>query len=155
MGEAVLYTDGSSKNKTGFGGWGWHCSYDGERNQSYGGDKETTNNRMEMTAVIEGLLFLKDLPNPPDKIIVVSDSQYVIKGITEWIVGWELRGWVNSQGKPVLNRDLWEELDALQKPLNIEWHWVKGHAGNQMNEYADELAGKGRKEAEEKWMPKE
>jgi len=139
--EVVMYTDGACKGNPGPGGWGvWLRS--GEHSKELcGGERLTTNNRMELTAVIEGLQALKR----PCVVHLYLDSQYVRKGITEWIRGWKSKGWTNAAKEPVKNADLWRRLDDLvhNGPHRIEWHWVKGHAGDPGNERADALANKG------------
>lgn len=134
-----IYADGACKGNPGPGGWGAWLSYDGREKELYGGDPSTTNNRMELTAVIRALEALKR----PCKAKVYTDSVYVQKGITEWIHGWKLRNWRTSDKKPVKNDDLWRELDHLAQQHQIEWHWVKGHAGHAGNERADQLANRG------------
>jgi ribonuclease HI len=134
-----IYADGACKGNPGPGGWGAWLSYDGREKELFGGDPSTTNNRMELTAVIRALEALKR----PCKAKVYTDSIYVQKGITEWIHGWKLRNWRTSDKKPVKNDDLWRELDQLAQQHQIEWHWVKGHAGHAGNERADQLANRG------------
>lgn len=138
-----LYTDGACSGNPGPGGWGCILRYKGTEKELCGGEPGTTNNRMEMMAVIQGLSALKRACT----IEVYTDSQYVQKGITEWIWGWKKRDWKTADNKPVKNADLWQQLDALAKKHKISWHWVKGHAGHAENERADELARKGLKEA--------
>lgn len=106
----------------------------------YGGDPETTNNRMELTAVIKALECLKGNKWPVE---ITTDSKYVLQGITEWIAGWKRKGWKTASKKPVLNVELWQELDALVSQFQINWHWVKGHSGHPENELADQLANRG------------
>ena len=134
-----IYADGACKGNPGPGGWGAWLAYDGHEKELYGGEPLTTNNRMELTAVIRALEALKR----PFKVRVHTDSVYVQKGISEWIHGWKVRGWRTSDKKPVKNDDLWRELDHLAQQHQIEWIWVKGHAGNVGNERADALANKG------------
>ncbi|WP_343637835.1 ribonuclease HI [Roseateles sp.] len=135
----VIYTDGACKGNPGPGGWGaWLKSGDHEK-ELFGGERNTTNNRMELTAVIEALSSLKRSCN----IVIYTDSEYVRKGMTEWISGWQRRGWKTADGKPVKNAELWQRLDALRKLHTVEWRWVKGHAGDPGNERADALANKG------------
>jgi len=134
-----IYADGACKGNPGPGGWGAWLAYDGHEKELCGGEPLTTNNRMELTAVIRALEALKR----PFKVRVHTDSVYVQKGISEWIHGWKVRGWRTSDKKPVKNDDLWRELDALVQQHQIEWIWVKGHAGNVGNERADALANKG------------
>lgn len=136
-----MYTDGACKGNPGPGGWGvWLKSGDHER-ELFGGELNTTNNRMELKAVIEGLTALKK----PCNVALYLDSQYVRKGITEWIKGWKAKGWKTASKQPVKNAELWKELDALVEDSGhtIEWRWVKGHSGDVGNERADMLANKG------------
>lgn len=141
MTEVVIYTDGACKGNPGPGGWGaWPKSGPTEK-ELFGGELNTTNNRMELTAVIEGLGALKR----PCKVLLYLDSQYVRMGITEWIRGWKAKGWVTSTKQPVKNVELWQRLDKLvsEGGHQIEWRWVKGHSGDPGNERADMLANKG------------
>ena len=134
-----IYTDGACKGNPGRGGWGVLMVYKETEKEFFGGDKETTNNRMEMTAAIKGLAQL----NRSCEVVLTTDSQYLRKGITEWIVNWKKRGWKTASKQPVKNIDLWKQLDQLVKDHNVTWHWVKGHSGHPENEKADELANKG------------
>jgi ribonuclease HI len=134
-----IYTDGACSGNPGPGGWGAILRYNGTEKELFGGEAATTNNRMEMMAVIEALRALKR----PLAVRVHTDSQYVQKGISEWIHGWKKRGWKTADRKPVKNEDLWRTLDALAAQHRIEWHWVRGHAGHVENERADELARRG------------
>jgi ribonuclease HI len=139
--DVVMYTDGACKGNPGPGGWGvWLRSGDHEK-ELFGGELNTTNNRMELKAVIEGLSALKK----PCTVALYLDSQYVRKGITEWIKGWKAKGWKTASKQPVKNAELWKELDALVEDSGhtIEWRWVKGHSGDVGNERADMLANKG------------
>jgi ribonuclease HI len=138
-----IYTDGACKGNPGPGGWGALLSWDGHERELWGGEAATTNNRMELTAVIEALRALKR----PCKVRLHTDSQYVQKGITEWLPNWKRRGWRTSGNKPVKNMDLWRELSALAEQHDIEWIWVRGHAGHDGNERADALANRGYAEA--------
>jgi ribonuclease HI len=138
-----LYTDGACSGNPGPGGWGCILRYKGTEKELCGGEPATTNNRMEMMAVIQGLSALKRACI----VAVYTDSQYVQKGITEWIWGWKKRNWKTADNKPVKNADLWQQLDALAKTHKISWHWVKGHAGHVENERADALARQGLNEA--------
>jgi len=134
-----IYADGACKGNPGPGGWGAWLSFDGKEKEMFGGELLTTNNRMELTAVIRALEALKRECD----VRVYTDSVYVQKGITEWIHGWKLRGWRTSDKKPVKNDDLWKQLDGLAQQHTIKWIWVKGHAGDVGNERADGLANQG------------
>ncbi len=136
-----MYTDGACKGNPGPGGWGVWLRSPGHEKELYGGEPLTTNNRMELTAVIEGLSALKR----PCEVALYLDSQYVRQGITSWITGWKAKGWRTSTGQPVKNVDLWQRLDALVAGSGhrIAWHWVRGHAGHEGNERADALANRG------------
>ncbi|MDR3126079.1 MAG: ribonuclease HI [Rickettsiales bacterium] len=137
---ATIYTDGACSGNPGPGGWGAIIiPPGGEKTELCGGDRLTTNNRMELTAVIEGL---SRVPEGSDAR-VVTDSTYVRDGITGWIERWKKNGWRTTDKKPVKNQDLWTRLDLLASARRVEWKWVKGHAGNPMNELADELARRG------------
>ncbi|MCF8207093.1 MAG: ribonuclease HI [Methylotenera sp.] len=137
--QVTIYTDGACKGNPGPGGWGAWLSSGGHDKELFGGERETTNNRMELTAPIEALASLKRSCD----VVIYLDSEYVRKGITEWIINWQRRGWKTADGKPVKNADLWQRLDALRKLHRVEWRWVKGHAGDPGNERADMLANKG------------
>lgn len=141
MNHVVIYTDGACKGNPGPGGWGVWLRSGGAEKELCGGEAETTNNRMELTAVIEALAALKR----PCRVSLHLDSEYVRKGITEWITGWKAKGWRTAARQPVKNVDLWQRLDALVASggHQIEWHWVKGHAGDPGNERADALANRG------------
>lgn len=134
-----IYTDGACKGNPGPGGWGALLRYGHHERELFGGEASTTNNRMELTAVIRALEALRE----PCRVRLHTDSQYVQKGITEWLPNWKRRGWRTADGKPVKNADLWRELDALAGKHDIEWIWVRGHAGHDDNERADALANKG------------
>ena len=137
MADAVeLYTDGACRGNPGPGGWGALLRFGGVERELSGADPATTNNRMELTAVIRGLEALKR----PCRVAVTTDSEYVRKGITEWIERWRRNGWRTADRKPVKNEDLWRRLDELNALHTVEWHWVKGHAGHAENERADRLA---------------
>ena len=131
----TIYTDGACIGNPGPGGWGAVISGDGPKRSLHGRDPDTTNNRMELQAAIEGLRAAGD----EKEIILVTDSEYLRKGITEWIHGWKRRGWRTAAKKPVLNQDLWRELDQLNTPT-IQWQYTKGHAGDPDNERCDEIA---------------
>jgi len=131
-----IFSDGACSGNPGPGGWGTLLCWDGHCKELSGFEPETTNNRMELTAAIEGLAALKR----PCRVRLTTDSEYVKKGITEWIDGWVRRGWKNSQKKDVANRDLWERLLAESRRHQVEWCWVRGHAGHPENERCDELA---------------
>ncbi|MGB0238788.1 MAG: ribonuclease HI [Cycloclasticus sp.] len=134
-----IYTDGACRGNPGIGGWGASLRYNGAHKEIYGGELDTTNNRMELTAVIEALKALKQ----PSDLIIHSDSKYVLSGINEWLPNWKKRNWKTANRKPVKNVDLWQQLDALIQSHTIKWVWVKGHSGNAGNERADELANLG------------
>ena len=139
MRDVVIHTDGACKGNPGPGGWGALLVSGQHEKELFGGEAHTTNNRMEMMAVIEALGALKG----PSRVVLYTDSSYVQKGITEWITGWKARGWRTADKKPVKNEDLWKRLDAAIGPHTVTWHWVKGHAGHPENERADELARRG------------
>jgi ribonuclease HI len=132
----VIYTDGACSGNPGPGGWGSVLMYNGHRRELSGGERETTNNRMEMMAVIEALEALKR----PCKITLYTDSTYVMKGMTEWLAQWKRRNWKTAAKKPVKNVELWQRLDEAIARHDVQWQWVKGHAGIPENERADELA---------------
>lgn len=134
-----IYTDGACSGNPGPGGWGSVLLYNGHRKELYGGEKDTTNNRMELMAVIRSLEALKR----PCKVTINTDSIYVMKGITEWIENWKARDWKTSAKKPVKNIELWKDLEAALEPHRVSWKWVKGHSGVAENERADELARNG------------
>ena len=131
-----IFSDGACSGNPGPGGWGTVLRYNGHSKELSGYAAETTNNRMELSGALAGLRALKR----PCRVRLTTDSQYLKKGMTEWLDGWLKKGWMNSQKKPVANRDLWEELLEQQKIHQIEWCWVKGHAGHAENERCDELA---------------
>ena len=134
-----LYTDGACRGNPGPGGWGVVMRYNGHEKELYGGEKNTTNNRMELTAVIRGLQALKR----SCAVDVVTDSQYVKNGITQWIHNWKRNGWRTAARKPVKNDDLWRLLDATVAGHEVSWHWVRGHSGHAENERADSPANQG------------
>jgi len=135
-----IFTDGACRGNPGPGGWGALLRFSGKEKELYGGEPDTTNNRMEMLAAISALESLKHNRHP---IVLTTDSRYVMDGITKWLPGWKRRGWKTANKQPVKNRDLWQRLDALVGPMEIEWRWVKGHSGHLENERADELANIG------------
>ena len=139
----TIYTDGACKGNPGPGGWGAWLSCGEHEKELWGGERLTTNNRMELTAVIQALASLKR----SSRVDVYTDSEYVRNGITSWIHGWKLRGWKTAGKKPVKNVDLWQRLDAMAAQHQVEWHWVRGHTGDPGNERADRLANKGCSEA--------
>ena len=134
-----IYTDGACKGNPGVGGWGALLRCNGVEKELFGGAAHTTNNRMELLAVIEGLRALKKR----SIVEVYTDSKYVQQGVSEWLAGWKKNGWKTAARKSVKNDDLWRDLDALLPEHELSWHWVKGHAGHIENERADELANKG------------
>jgi len=131
-----IYTDGACKGNPGPGGWGALLIYKEHKKEINGFSKDTTNNIMELTAVIESLLIIKQKSD----ITIITDSNYVKDGITKWIANWKNKGWKTSNKKPVKNKDLWKKLDDLSNNHNIKWEWVRGHTGNPGNERADQLA---------------
>jgi ribonuclease HI len=135
----TIYTDGACKGNPGPGGWGAWLSGGGHEKELWGGEAVTTNNRMELTAVIEALSALKR----PSEVVIHTDSQYVRQGITEWIHNWKKRGWQTANKQPVKNVDLWQRLEAIAATHQVQWRWVKGHAGDPGNERADALANRG------------
>ncbi|MFZ6647586.1 ribonuclease HI [Undibacterium sp. TJN25] len=139
MDKVEIYTDGACKGNPGVGGWGALLKAGEHAKELFGGEPDTTNNRMELMAVIKALELLKR----PCQIVVHTDSQYVLKGITEWIKGWKAKGWRTASKAPVKNVDLWQALDEAQSMHQIEWIWVRGHSGHPGNERADQLANLG------------
>ncbi len=141
MNKIEIFTDGACKGNPGPGGWGALLRSGNHEKEIFGGERQTTNNRMELTAVIEGLKAL----TRPCYVDLYLDSQYVRQGITQWIHGWKAKGWQTASKQPVKNVDLWKTLDALVSSggHQIQWHWVKGHAGHEGNERADALANRG------------
>ncbi len=134
-----IFTDGSCRGNPGPGGWGVLLRFQGKEKTLYGGETETTNNRMELMAAIIGLESL----NEPCSVTLTTDSKYVMHGITDWIVNWKKRGWKTAAKKPVKNEDLWRRLDKARDQHEINWQWVKGHSGHRENELVDALANKG------------
>ena len=139
MDKVTFITDGACSGNPGPGGWCVIIKKDDKVNEFFGGDLETTNNKMELTAVIKGFENL----NNASEVLVKTDSTYVINGITKWLPNWKAKGWINSAKKPVANKDLWEQLESLISNHKVDWLWVKGHSGDDENERADELARKG------------
>ncbi len=135
----TIYTDGACKGNPGPGGWGALMISGAAQKELCGGESSTTNNRMELTAVIEALNAL----NRACKVALYTDSKYVMDGLNQWMPNWKKRGWKTADKKPVKNQDLWQALDVAVSRHEIEWHWVKGHAGHPGNERADELANEG------------
>jgi ribonuclease HI len=134
-----VFTDGACRGNPGPGGWGAVLRYGDHEKELFGGEAQTTNNRMEMTAVIRSLQALKR----ECRVVVTTDSMYVKQGITQWLQGWKRRGWRKADKSPVKNVDLWKQLDELVSCHDVEWRWVKGHAGHAENERADQLANRG------------
>ena len=134
-----VFTDGACKGNPGPGGWGALLRFEGHKREIFGGEPDTTNNRMELTAAIEALKALKE----PCNVSLTTDSVYVRDGVTKWINQWRRNGWRTAAKKPVKNQDLWQALDAEVARHEVVWHWVKGHSGHPENEKADELANRG------------
>jgi len=141
--KVTIYTDGACKGNPGPGGWGAILFYGDKKKEICGGEPATTNNRMELMGAISAL----ELLNRPCKVELHTDSQYVMKGIQEWIKGWKARGWKTADKSPVKNDDLWKRLDAARDRHDVDWRWVKGHAGHPLNERADALANEGLRKA--------
>ena len=139
MNQVEVFTDGACRGNPGIGGWGALIREADSENLIYGGELNTTNNIMELTAAIKALEFLKVSSN----VVITTDSKYVIQGITEWIHNWKERSWKTASKKPVLNKELWKELDRLTNMHSVKWKWSKGHSGHRENEIADQLANKG------------
>jgi ribonuclease HI len=134
-----IYSDGACRGNPGPGGWGTLLKYNGTEKELYGAEAETTNNRMELMGAIKGL---EALTKDDCDVVLTTDSQYVMKGITEWLDGWKSRNWKTAAKKPVKNQDLWQRLDEACQKHQIEWQWVKGHSGHDENEQVDALANK-------------
>jgi ribonuclease HI len=137
--QVVVHTDGACRGNPGPGGWGAVLHSGGREKELWGGELATTNNRMELMGAIAALEAL----NKPCRVELHTDSQYVMKGITQWISGWKARGWKTADKSPVKNVDLWQRLDAARARHTVDWRWIKGHAGHEFNERADELARRG------------
>jgi ribonuclease HI len=137
--DITIYTDGACRGNPGPGGWGAWLRSGGHERELFGGEVHTTNNRMELTAVIQALAALKK----PSVVTLYTDSEYVRNGITSWIHGWKKRGWRTASNTPVKNAELWQQLEALNAQHRVSWRWVKGHAGDPGNERADRLANRG------------
>jgi ribonuclease HI len=138
-GTVEVFTDGACRGNPGPGGWGAVLRFNGRERELYGGERETTNNRMELTAAIQALEALKRRC----RVRITTDSTYVQKGITEWLRNWKKKNWKTASRKPVKNIDLWKRLDAVVSQHQVEWHWVRGHSGHPENERADQLANRG------------
>jgi len=139
MEEIEIFTDGACRGNPGLGGWGAFIRKNGQESSLWGGERDTTNNRMEMEAAIRGLESIVESSN----ITITTDSNYLKDGITQWLEGWKKKGWKTASKKPVKNKDLWMRLDELSQFHNVSWKWVKGHSGHRENEIADLLANKG------------
>ena len=139
MKQVEIFTDGACRGNPGPGGWGALLRYGEIERELYGGERETTNNRMELRAAIEALKALKE----SCRVSLTTDSVYVRNGITSWLEGWKAKGWKTASRKPVKNVDLWQALDEQNQRHQVEWHWVKGHSGHRENEIADRLANRG------------
>ncbi len=139
MSRVEIYTDGACRGNPGIGGWGALLRFNDRELELFGGEAQTTNNRMELTAAIRALAALKRRC----EVALYTDSQYLRQGITTWLADWKRRAWRTSERKPVKNQDLWQELEALTAQHDIEWHWVRGHTGHPENERADALANRG------------
>ena len=139
MKQVIMYTDGACRGNPGPGGWGAFITYEGASKEIFGGKPDATNNQMELSAAIEGLVALKE----PCQIDLFTDSKYVMDGITQWIHNWKKNNWRTAAKKDVKNKELWQKLDELINFHQVQWHWVKGHSGDEGNEMADLLANKG------------
>jgi len=137
--QVEIFTDGACRGNPGPGGWGVLLRYQGRERMLYGAEPQTTNNRMELQAAIEGLKALRE----PCIVSLTTDSVYVRSGITSWLANWKKKGWKTAGRKPVKNVDLWQQLDEQSQRHRVEWHWVKGHSGHRENEIADQLANRG------------
>ena len=144
MKQVDIFTDGACRGNPGPGGWGAILRYGDKEKELFGGEPHTTNNRMELMAAIQALEALKD----PCEVNLTTDSQYVRKGITEWLANWKKRNWQTAAKKPVVNKDLWQRLEAAAERHRVKWHWVRGHSGHSENERADRLANRGIDESE-------
>lgn len=144
MKQVDIFTDGACRGNPGPGGWGAILRYGDKERELFGGEPHTTNNRMELMAAIQALEALKG----PCEVNLTTDSQYVRKGITEWLANWKKRNWQTAAKKPVVNKDLWQRLEAAAERHQVTWHWVRGHSGHRENERADELANRGIDESE-------
>ena len=139
MKDVIIYTDGACRGNPGPGGWGALIKFDNAQKEIFGGQNNSTNNQMELSAAIEGLQALKE----PCNVKLFTDSKYVMDGITQWIQNWKRNNWKTSAKKEVKNKELWQQLDSLMEYHKVKWHWVKGHSGDPGNETADLLANKG------------
>ena len=139
MKQVIMYTDGACRGNPGPGGWGAFITYEGDSKEIFGGKPDATNNQMELSAAIEGMVALKE----PCQIDLFTDSKYVMDGITQWIHNWKKNNWRTAAKKDVKNKELWQKLDELINFHQVQWHWVKGHSGDEGNEMADLLANKG------------
>jgi len=137
--QVKVFTDGACRGNPGPGGWGAVLQFEGNEKSLYGGEADTTNNRMELMAAIQGLEALKE----PCQVILTTDSQYVKQGINDWMPKWKRNGWKTASKKPVKNQDLWQLLDEQVNRHEVDWQWVKGHSGHRENEMADQLANQG------------
>ncbi|NQY03688.1 MAG: ribonuclease HI [Halieaceae bacterium] len=146
MKSVEVFTDGACKGNPGPGGWGALLRFQGKEREIYGAEPETTNNRMELLAAIEGLRALRE----PCKVALTTDSVYVKNGITQWLPSWKKRGWKTASKQPVKNADLWRALDEQNQRHEVDWHWVKGHSGHRENEIADQLANRGIEEMQQR-----
>jgi ribonuclease HI len=139
MKQVIIYTDGACRGNPGPGGWGALIKFESAEKEIFGGQLDTTNNQMELSAAIEGLAALKE----PCSVELFTDSKYVMDGITQWIQNWKKNNWRTAAKKDVKNKELWQKLDQLISQHRVQWHWVKGHSGDEGNEIADLLANKG------------